>query len=248
MAGDRPEVTSTLIELADTLVSGYDLLEYLDRLLHRSIEVIGADAGGVMLSDPGHEGGELQLLSCTDERARVLELFELQRQEGPCVDCHRRGAPVIEEDLQRSTTWPGFTPLALERGYRAVYALPMRLRGATIGALNLFLTEPGAAEPDRVRTAQAFADMATIGIMQQRAVNEARELASQLRIALHSRVVIEQAKGILAERLGCELDEAYQLIRWYGRDHNRRLREVAAAVVRGSLGAEDLRAVSDDDA
>lgn len=239
MVGKQAVTMATLIELADTLVSGYDLLDYLDRLLERSVEVIGADAGGVMLSASGR-GRPLQLLACTDEHTRVLELFELQRREGPSVDCHERGEPVIAEDLRRATSWPQFTPKALEHGYLSVYALPMRLRGATIGALNLFRTQPGAAAPEDVVTAQAFADMATIGIMQQRAVNEARELASQLQIALHSRVVVEQAKGVLVERLGCEFDEAYQLLRWYSRNHNRSLRDVAAAVVAGSISARDL--------
>jgi GAF domain-containing protein len=188
----------------------------------------------------------LQLLSSTSESMRTLELFELQQQEGPCVDCHVLGEPVVIEDLEASERWPLFAPRALEQGFRSVYALPLRLRGATIGALNLFRIEPGAAEPSDVRAAQALADMATIGLMQQRAVHEARELAGQLQLALHSRVIIEQAKGLLAERLSCELEEAFQLIRTYARNRNLRLREVAAAALAGTVSAAELAAQQPD--
>lgn len=240
MAGGTAEITETLIELADTLVSDYELLDYLDLLLERSTSVLAAAAGGVMLTKHGEEHEGLQLVACTDEATRMLELFELQRQEGPCVDSHLQGVRVVAEDLGSSTRWPHFTPVALEHGFHAVYAFPMRLRGSTIGALNLFRRKQEPVPPAKVSAAQAFADMATIGIMQNRAVAEARVLSEQLQVALHSRVVIEQAKGMLAERLTCELDEAYQLIRWHARDHNLRLRAVAAAVVAGALDPEEF--------
>lgn len=207
---DAARISDTLVDLADTLVSDYDLLDYLDRLLERSVEVLGADAGGVMLSPGGSRPQELNLLACTDEDARVVELLELQRQEGPCVDSHRLGIPVVEHDLSRSDRWPNFAPVAMDRGFQAVYAFPMRLRETVIGALNLFREAPGAVDAEEVRAAQALADMATIGILQHRAVQDARELAAQLQRALNSRVVIEQAKGILAERLGCDMEPAYE--------------------------------------
>jgi GAF domain-containing protein len=236
------DVTATLIDLADTLVSDYDLVEYLERLLEYSTGALDTEAGGVMLSDLRAGGARLQLMACTDVRTRSLELFELQEREGPCMDSHRIGAPVIEEDLLDSDRWPVFGRRAVEEGYRAVYAFPMRLRDTVIGALNLFRVEPGPIPADDVRLAQTYAHMATIGIMQQRAVAEAQELAAQLQVALHSRVVIEQAKGVLAERLSLEIDEAYLRIRSYSRNHNRRLREVAAAVVAGDLAASELAA------
>lgn len=239
---DAARISDTLVDLADTLVSDYDLLDYLDRLLERSVEVLGADAGGVMLSPGGSGPQELNLLACTDEDARVVELLELQRQEGPCVDSHRLGISVVEHDLGQSDRWPQFTPVAMDRGFRAVYAFPMRLRDSVIGALNLFREQPGAAGAEEVRAAQALADMATIGILQHRAVQDARELAGQLQRALNSRVVIEQAKGILAERLGCDMEDAYQAMRWYGRNSNRRIRAVAAAVVAGELSAAAVAA------
>lgn len=240
MAVNSSDVAATLVELADTLVSDYDLLDYLDGLLASSTAVLGAVAGGVMLTDGEPVDTRLNLLACTDEHTRVLELFELQREEGPCWDSHRLGQPVVEEDLTRSQRWPQFRPVALGSGYRAVYAFPLRLRGATIGALNLFRAQPGAVDEDEVRAAQAFADMATIGILQHRAVQHARDLAGQLQTALNSRVVIEQAKGIIAERLGCDVDEAFQTLRQFSRNNNFQLRSAAAEVVAGELTAEDL--------
>jgi GAF domain-containing protein len=240
MPANTSDVAATLVELADTLVSDYDLLDYLDVLLGRSTSILGAVAGGVMLTDGESVDTRLNLLACTDEHTRVLELFELQRQEGPCWDSHRLGQPVVEEDLTRSERWPQFRPVALKSGYRAVYAFPLRLRGATIGALNLFRVQPGAVDDDEVRAAQAFADMATIGILQQRAVQHARDLAGQLQTALNSRVVIEQAKGIIAERLDCDVDEAFQTLRQFSRNNNLQLRSTAAALVAGELTPDVL--------
>ena len=237
MAISAKRISATLVELADTLVSGYELTDYLERLLELSVDALGADAGGVMLWNGDTATNRLELLACTDERTRVVELFELQRQEGPCVDSHLLGEPVVEEDLAGSERWPQFSPVALDRGVRAIYAFPLRLRGTGLGALNLFRYEPGPALAADISAAQAFADMATIGILQQRATQDARTLAGQLQTALNSRVVIEQAKGILAERMSLDVDQAYQVIRWYGRNHNEPVRTVAAAVVAGDLTA-----------
>ena len=240
MGTDAQQVSATLVELADTLVSDYDVFDYLDRLLEHSTAALGAAAGGVMLTSKGETAEHLDLLACTDERTRVLELFELQRQEGPCVDSYRLGVPVVEEDLAQAHRWPRFTPVALESGYQGVYAFPLRLRGSVIGALNLFRTCTGAAPTADVEVAQAFADMATIGILQERGVREARELAAHLQTALNSRIVIEQAKGVIAERLDCDMDQAYQALRWYARDRNIRLRSVAVSVVAGDGTVDDL--------
>lgn len=239
-AGERA-ISATLVELADTLVSDYDLADYLDRLLGHAVAAVGGAGGGVMLApDPRREPMALELLASTDERVRSLEVFELQRNEGPCLDSFRDGTQVFEADLSTCGRWPLFTPAALERGFHSVFALPMRLRGQVIGALNLFSGLSQDVDPDGVAMAQTYADMATIGVLQQRAAREARELAANLQGALNSRVVIEQAKGVLAERVGYEMDEAYQAMRWYARHHNLRLREVAAGVVGGSLAAAEF--------
>ena len=240
MTIDGQQISATLVRLADTLVSDYDILDYLDELLTHSTAALSASAGGVMLFNARAATPGLELLSCSDERARVLELFELQHAEGPCVDSHRLGLPVLEVDLATSQRWPGFTTVALDRGFRSVYAFPMRLRGTVVGALNLFRNEPGAVDIRAARAAQAFADMATIGILQQRAVQEARDIAAQLQTALNSRVVVEQAKGIVSERLHYDMEQAYQAMRGYARDRNLQLRRVAGSIVAGTLQAEGL--------
>jgi GAF domain-containing protein len=231
------QLAVTFIQLADTLVSDYDLLSLLDLLVDRSMAVVDADAGGVLLGDGN---GGLRPLVSSDETTRMLELFELQNDEGPCIESYRRNGRVVQDDLARSARWPRFTPVALEGGYRSALAIPMRLRGDVIGALNLFRDRPGPVERADVDAAQAFADIATIGILQQRAVSDARQLAGQLQTALNSRVVLEQAKGVVAERAQMDIGDAYQVLRWYARNHNRHLRDVAAEVVSGALDASEV--------
>ena len=171
-----------------------------------------------------------------------MELFELQRQDGPCVDCHRHGQPVVAEDLAAASRWPQFTPRALEEGYRSAFAFPMRLHDKRIGVLNLFGDRPGPVARELTQAAQAFAHMAAIGIVHERAVRNARELAAQLQGALNSRVVLEQAKGMIAERADCDVGRAFELLRWYARRRNRKVRVVADAVVAGELAPEAVAA------
>jgi GAF domain-containing protein len=221
------------------LGSDYDLFDYLDRLLQRSCAVVDAAAGGIML-DNGR--GELQVMAATDERMRLLELFEVQGDEGPCVEAYELGDRVVVDDLGASERWPRFTPTAVERGFVAALAFPLRWRTQSIGALNLFCEQPGPVEQVQLRGAQAMAQMAAIGILQERAVREARELAGHLQTALNSRVIIEQAKGILAERGDLDMGAAYEALRTYCRNHNARLRETAAAVVNGTLAVSEVLA------
>ena len=235
------DVAATLMQLADTLASDYDMFDYLDLLLTRSANVMNAEAGGVMLSNGR---GALRLLASTDEPARLMEVYELASQEGPSVECYRGGVQVIEEDLDTSERWPRFAPAAVTGGYRAAFAFPMRLRQQTVGALSLFRAEPGRPGAEDVRAAQAFAHMAAIGILQERAVRESRELAGQLQTALNTRVVIEQAKGVVADRADVSMGEAYQRLRWYARNHNRPLRGVASEVVARTLNVDRLEAPS----
>jgi len=231
------QLAVTFVQLADTLVSDYDLLSFLDLLVERSMAVVDADAGGVLLSNGE---GSLKPLVSSDETTRMLELFELQNDEGPCIESYRRNQQIVENDLAQSTRWPRFRPAALESGYRSALAIPMRLRGDVIGALNLFGDRPVPVERADVDAAQAFADIATIGILQQRAVSDARQLTGQLQTALNSRIVLEQAKGIVAERAQMDIGDAYQVLRWYARNHNRYLRDVAAEVVSGALNASQV--------
>jgi GAF domain-containing protein len=167
----------------------------------------------------------------------VVELFQIQNDEGPCLDCYRSGQAVIVSDIRSAESaarWPQFAAAAQETGYAGVHAIPMRLRDQIIGTLNLFKTEPDGLDPGVVMVATALVDVATIGILQERAVRQQEVVAGQLQRALNSRVIIEQAKGVLAERLRVTPDEAFIVLRTYARDHNHPLTELAGDVIRGT--------------
>jgi GAF domain-containing protein len=235
-------LAQTFVELADTLVADFDIVDFLHTLADRCAELFEAAEAGVMLAD---QRGGLRVVASSSERARLLELFELQNEQGPCPDCFRSGQRVVAEDLQADPDrWPLFTAEAVAAGFRAVYSLPLRFRSEVIGALNLFRTQPGRLDEDDLTAAQAMADIATISILQERTLREARVLAEQLQLALNSRVVIEQAKGVLAERTQVNLDDAFKMLRTYARTHNRRLHEVATLVISNPAAIGELSRVS----
>ncbi len=228
----------TLVELADTLVADFDVVDLLTLLTDRCVDVLDVEAAGLMLVAPE---GDLRVMASSSEAMRVLELFELQSQEGPCLDCYRTGQPVVNQNLATvDARWPRFAPEALAAGFRSVHALPMRLRGAVIGALNLFHIEPGKMQQPNVDAAQLLADVATIAILQHRAAREAQVLNEQLNHALNSRIVIEQAKGMVAEREGLNMEQAFSALRGHARNHNLRLVDVAHDVIGGTLPASAL--------
>ncbi len=228
----------TLVELADTLVADFDVVELLTLLADRCVEVLEVGAAGLMLAGPD---GELRVMASSSEAMRVLELFELQSKEGPCLDCYLSGKAVVDRDLARVTSrWPLFAAEAVAAGFHSVQALPLRWRGTVIGALNLFHVGPGEMfEPD-VEAAQALADVATIAILQHRASLEAQVINQQLQHALNSRIVIEQAKGMVAQREGLNMEQAFSALRAYARNQNLRLVDVAEAVISGSLAPSAL--------
>jgi len=227
------DVVRSLVEMADTLVDDYDIVDLLTGLTDRCVGLLGVSAAGVMLASP--EGG-LGLVASSSEAMRLLELFELQAQEGPCLDAFRTGQAVAHENLQAgSGHWPAFSTAALQAGFQSALALPLRLREAIIGALNLLsATRTPMAEAD-VIVARAFADLATLSIIQHRATAEAHLLNEQLSTALNSRVVIEQAKGVISERTGIDVAEAFSRLRTYARNTNLRLTDVAHAAIDGTL-------------
>jgi transcriptional regulator with GAF, ATPase, and Fis domain len=230
--GER--LAQTFVELADTLVAGYDLMEFLQTLTERCVELLGVDAAGLLLADAR---GILQLVAASTEQARLAELFQIQNDEGPCLDCFNTGQAVIISDIaaeQAMARWPRFAAAAQEMGFAAVHAIPMRLRDQVIGTLNLFRTAPAGLDPAVARVARALVDVATIGILQERAIHQQGLVAGQLQVALNSRVMIEQAKGILAERLQTTPDEAFLMLRRYARDHNHPLTLLAGDVIRGT--------------
>jgi transcriptional regulator with GAF, ATPase, and Fis domain len=239
MSTTDQRVRETFVQLADTLVADYDVIDFLDMLALRAVDLLDVTACGLVLVDH-HQ--VLNLVAASSEQTRLLELFQLQNSEGPCLDCYTSGVPVQCADLaQVAERWPLFAAAAIETGYTSVQALPMRLRDSTIGAMNLFSAESGTLDAEAIAIGQALADVATIGILHERALRRQEEIAGQLQGALNSRILIEQAKGVLAERLGISVDEAFTALRAYARSGNHKLRDVATSVIDGSLDATAVR-------
>jgi len=232
-------IGTTFVELADTLVEDYDVIEFLHLLAERCVHLLGVNEAGVVLYD-AH--GRLRPLASSSGRMQLVELIELQTQDGPCLDCCRDGHPVREDDLEEaSARWPQFAPAALDAGFRSTYAVPMRLREERIGALNLFADRVnGLTEADQA-LGQAMADVATIGLLHERLLQERAVVSGQLQTALNSRITLEQAKGLIAEQADLDMSEAFDLLRGYARHHNRRLADVVAEVVNRDLSADQLR-------
>ncbi|WP_329052929.1 GAF and ANTAR domain-containing protein [Amycolatopsis sp. NBC_01488] len=236
---DRERLVSrTFVRLADTLVADFDVSDFLSMLAEQCVDLLGVSAASVILLDP--DGG-LRVAATSSERAELLELFAVETDDGPCIDCVRGGVPVSCADLRTETDhWPRFTAAARECGFRAVHAIPMRLRDQVIGVLTFLGVDPGDLQRDDIELGQALADVATIGILQHRTIEQHTEVAGQLQTALHSRVVIEQAKGVLAQRSGLSMDDAFSQLRSYARAHHLRLTDLAAAVTNGTI---DLAAI-----
>jgi GAF domain-containing protein len=214
------------------------VVELLTLLADRCVDVIDVAAAGLMLVSPD---GALRVIASSSEAMRVLELLELQVDEGPCVDCYRSGGPIVNVKLDEvGGRWPHLAPRAVKAGFRSVHALPMRLRGRTIGALNMFRIDEGRMRDADVVAAQALADVATIAILQHRAVRDAQVLNEQLTEALNTRIVIEQAKGVVAERAGLDMERAFARLRRHSRNHNLRLTDVAHAVTTKALPVSSL--------
>ena len=231
-------LSRTFVELADTLVENFDVIELLTLLTDRCVEVLDVAAAGVMIVAPD---GSLRVMASSSEAMRMLELFELQSEEGPCLDCFRTGEPVISQDLQAvGGRWPRFAIEALDAGFHSVHAIPMRLRGMTIGALNLFHVDDGRIRQFDVDVAQALADIATIAVLQHSAALEGQVVNAQLQHALTSRVVIEQAKGVISERLDLDMEQSFATLRNHARRNNLRLVDLATAVIDGTASTADL--------
>jgi transcriptional regulator with GAF, ATPase, and Fis domain len=231
-------IAEVFVEVADTLVDEFDLIEFLEKVTSHGSEMTSASAAGLVLAD---HRGRLQVMAATSEEARLVELFQVQSEEGPCQDCFRHGHPVVNADLNTAgDRWPRFAPRAVEAGFRSVHAFPLRLRRDVIGALNLFGTSSGDIAPDDARVVQALADVATIGLLQERAVRQGELLTEQLQGALNTRTIIEQAKGVLAQIHGETPNVAFERMRSWSRSRSRRLTEVATAVVSDPTSVSEL--------
>jgi GAF domain-containing protein len=223
----------SIVEMADTLVDDYDVVDLLTGLADRCVSLLGVTAAGVMLASPG---GSLGLVASSSETMRLLELFELQAQEGPCLDAFRTGERVEHQDLEaESGRWPSFSAAALGEGFQSVSALPLRFRDTTLGALNLFSVMQAPMSEADVIVARTFTDLATLSIVQRRATAEAQRVNEQLSATMASRMVIDQATGVLAGRAGVDLAEAFSRLRAYARKSKLRLTDVAQATIAGTL-------------
>lgn len=235
MSSDTLEAAQVraFVEIADTLVDDYDVTEVLHRVVTHCVRLLDVAAAGVMFDD---QRGGLQLLASSTERAQLLELFAIQTDEGPCLECIESGAAVLVADLQaESARWPRFVPEAIDQGFLSVHALPMRLRGQTIGALNLFGDHRGHLPEADLLVARGLADTATVGIVQQRAVRQGEIVTEQLQAALNDRGAIEQAKGVLSHVAECDMEQAFDLLRDYTHRTGTLLGDTARQLVTGVL-------------
>ena len=223
------QLVAVFVELADTLVDDFDVIDFLHTLAHSCVELLDVQAAGLMLGD---QHGRLRPAAASSEHARLLDLFESQTEAGPSVDCFRSGQPVINADLD-TPHWPHLNEAAREAGFASLHALPLRLRGEIIGVLNLFHAEPRTLSDADMHVGQALADISTISILSQRSLREGELIAGQLQNALTSRITIEQAKGILSVQLGTSLEEAFVAIRDHARAHHKRLSDVARQIAEG---------------
>ncbi|BBH65292.1 transcriptional regulator [Actinoplanes sp. OR16] len=231
-------VSAAFVELADTLTTDFDMVDYLHTLTVRCVDLLSVDAAGIMVTD---HRGNLRVMASSAERIHLIELLEIESAAGPCVECFATGQSVSDNDLHHvDPRWANFSRHASDAGFRAAHALPMRLREEPVGVLNLFTAHPGPMAADDVSLGQALADVTTIGLLQQRALHQRDEMVGQLQHALNSRIVIEQAKGMLFESLKIDMHDAFSLLRAYARRTNRRLSDVAGDIVEDRL---DPRAV-----
>jgi GAF domain-containing protein len=241
MAAPEPTRESALLDafvrLADTLVADFDILDLLHGLTADCVRLFPTAAAGLLISD---HHGVLQLVASSSEAARLVELFQLQSDEGPCLDCYRSGSPVSAPDLEAAGHWPRFTGQAVEQGFHSVHAVPMRLRGDTIGALNLFGAERGELAGADLRVAQALADAATLTVLQERTLQAHQAVAERLQLTLARRAVIEQAKGVLAEVGGLEMGEAFTRLRDHAHATRQPLTELARGIASRTAGTAFL--------
>ncbi len=234
---DRNDAATAFVELVDALVGDFDVIDMLTVLATRSVELVGAAASGILLAG---SDGTLRVVGAANEQAHLLELLQVQNEEGPCLDCYRTGQVINHADLTMDSPWPRFAAASVTMGYASVCAVPLRLRDFRMGCLNLFMSEAGALPDADVALAQALADVASIAIMQDQVSRDGAVREAQLQHALDSRIVIEQAKGMIAVHRGVGMDAAFVRLRSYARSNNLRLADVATTLIDGSVSLDVL--------
>ncbi|GAA1088934.1 GAF and ANTAR domain-containing protein [Kitasatospora arboriphila] len=233
-------LTEVFVEVANSLTDDFGVIEFLQQLCERCVELLDVEAAGILLTD---QQGRLMTIAASDERTHMLELFALQHDQGPCVDCYRTGTARVGIDLtdvQVASEWRAFASQALQIGFVTANAIPMRLRGRVIGTLGLFQSTPGRLSADDIMLAQALADVATVAILRQRTLDDSELERGQLQSALTSRIAVEQAKGVLAERWQLSLDDAFAAFRTYARAHRLRLAELAGEIASGKFDTDRI--------
>jgi GAF domain-containing protein len=228
---------TTFVEIVDTLVDDFDVIDVLTVLTSRSVELLEAAAAGILLAD---SGGHLRVIGASTEQVQLLELFQIQNDEGPCLDCFHTGKVVVNASLDATSPWPEFAAESVRAGFPAVCAVPLRLKDVTLGCLNLFMSEPVQLSDAEVALAQALADVASIAIVQDQATRQAAIREGHLQHALNSRIAIEQAKGMIAEHGGVDMDDAFARLRAFARNNNRGLTEVAESLVAGKVTVDAI--------
>jgi len=231
--GRERQLAATFVRLADTLVAEYDVVELLQSLVDTCAELLDASAAGILLA-AAVDG--LDLVASTSEESRLVDTLQLSSGAGPSIETFRSGHRVSVPDIAAvSDAWSAFRDSALSQGFSSVYAVPLRLRNSIIGCLTLFRAKAGELSDEDASVAQGLADVATIGILHERALRESTIAKEQLQHALESRVLIEQAKGLIAQRRGVDMDEAFRLLRNYARSNSANLHDVASALVNREL-------------
>lgn len=236
--GRERDVTGAFVSLVTAMVDGQDPVDLLTGLTQDSVRLLDVSSAGLLLAD-GH--GVLHVLAASSEATRALELYQLQREQGPCLDCFRTGSPVSVPDLgQEEERWPLFVTAAAEIGLVSVHAVPIRMRERVLGAMGLFGNTAGALSAEDVELAQALAYVAAVGLVQDQAAADSAQLNQQLQTALNSRVVLEQAKGVIAQHGNLDMDQAFSVLRQFARDRNYRLSRVAEVIVKREISPQLL--------
>lgn len=236
------QLSDAFVELVEAMVSGGDVLEFLHLLCCHATRLLDVTAAGVMLAD---ENNRLVAVAASDERTHSLELLSMQHAEGPCPEAYRTGKRLQTATDDVLDRWPSFARSVREQGHDWICGVPLRHGNETLGALNLFRAGADPLPETQLRVAQALADVVTVSLLQRRETAQARRLVASLKVALSSRVLIEQAKGILAERHGLPPDQAFELLRRQARDRNLKLHDVAREVVYPDGGPAEADLESD---
>jgi anti-anti-sigma factor len=225
-------VTTTFVEIVEALVHDFDIVDVLTTLTTRCVDLLDAAAAGILLADGT---GRLRVIGASTDQVEALELFQIQNEEGPCLDCYTTGKVVAANDLVAASPWPSFATRCSSAGYASVYAVPLRFNSEILGCLNLFMTAVSGLSVAEVALAQALADVATLAIAQSESHREPGIAGDRLQRALDGRIAIEQAKGMIAEHAGIDLHDAFQVLRTFARDNHRALTEVADALVAAQI-------------